>query len=465
VIPLTAEQLADVVGGDLLNPDDAHAVIDDVVIDSRRVRPGSLFVALPGEHTDGHAFLADARDRGAGGCLVAADRAGDVPPGVPAVAVDDCADALLGLGAWARDTVDPRVVAVTGSSGKTTTKDLIRAAVASRYDPIAPEGSYNNELGVPLTCCRLELGSRLLVAEVGARGIGHVAALAAILRPDIAVITSISAAHLEFFGTVDAVAQAKGELVEALPPDGVAVLNADDARVAALAARTHARVVTYGLHAEADWRAEDLKPDALARPSFTVRGVPVALNVPGEHNAGNALAALAVAAELGVDLWSAAEDLGRAEVSRWRMELTETRDGVTVLNDAYNANPSSMSAALKTLAQMEVRGRRWAVLGRMAELGPDSAAEHDRIGRLAIRLGIDGLVVVGREARPIHDGADLEGFYGQGDLFTVGDAEEALDVLAGRLAPGDVVLVKASRAAGLERVAEGLVGAAGGAAR
>lgn len=463
MIPLTAEQLADVVGGELLADSDAHAVVDDVVIDSRRIRAGSLFVALPGEHTDGHAFLADARDRGAGACLVAAARAGEVPADVPAVAVDDCADALLGLGAWARDTVDPRVVGVTGSSGKTTTKDLIAAAVASRYDAVAPEGSYNNELGVPLTCCRLELGSELLVAEVGARGIGHVAALAAILRPDIAVVTTISGAHLEFFGTIEAVAQAKGELVEALPPEGVAVLNADDARVAALAARTHARVVTYGVHAEADWRAEDVKLDALARPSFTVHGMPVSLPVPGEHNVGNALAALVVAAELGVDAWAAAEDLGHASVSRWRMELVETANGVTVLNDAYNANPSSMAAALKTLARMEARGRRWAVLGRMAELGPDSASEHDRIGRLAIRLGIDGLVVVGAEAHPIRNGADLEGFYGQGDLFAVDDAAQALDVLAGRLAPGDVVLVKASRAAGLERVAARLVSAAGGA--
>jgi UDP-N-acetylmuramoyl-tripeptide--D-alanyl-D-alanine ligase len=462
VIPLTVEQLADVVGGDLLEGADPHALVDDVVIDSRRVRAGSLFVALPGEHTDGHRFLGDALARGASACLVAADREGEVPDGVTAVVVDDCADALLGLGRWARDTVDPTVVAVTGSSGKTTTKDLLAAATSGQRRTVAPEGSFNNELGVPLTCCRLELDSELLVTEVGARGVGHVAAMAALVRPDVAVVTLVAGAHLEFFGSLEGVAQAKGELVEALGPDGVAVLNADDPRVLAMASRTAARVVTYGLSPEADWRAEDVTTDALARPRFTVRGVPVAVPLPGEHNVGNALAALAVADAVGVDLERAAADLSRATVSRWRMELVETRDGVSVLNDAYNANPSSMAAALKTLAGLAVRGRRWAVLGQMAELGASSVEEHDRIGRLAIRLGIDGLVVVGPEAAPIRSAADLEGFYGQGDLYGVDDAEGALRVLRGRLRPGDAVLLKASRVAGLERVAAALIDALGG---
>ncbi len=462
MIPLTAEQLADVVGGDLTGAADPAAAVDEVVIDSRAAGPGALFVALPGATTDGHRFVADAVARGAAAALVAADRLGDVPDGAPAVDVDDPADALLGLGRWVRETVDPTVVAITGSSGKTTTKDLIAAAVGAGRTVVAATGSFNNELGVPLTCCRLRLDTEVLVAEVGARGIGHIAKLAALLDPDIGVVTMIGGAHLELFGDLDTIAVAKGELVEALPPSGLAVLNGDDARVAALAARTRARVVTYGRGPGADWRAEDVRTDELARPAFRVRGVDVAVPLPGEHNVGNALAALAVADAVGVPLDAAAAALAGASVSRWRMEVVRTRDGVTVLNDAYNANPASVTAALRTLVSMHTSGRRWAVLGTMAELGDASAAEHDRIGRLAIRLGVDGLVVVGREARPLRDAADLEGFYGQGDLYAVDDVDEVGGVLAGRLAPGDVVLVKASRAVGLERAAAALVAAAGG---
>lgn len=463
MIPLTAEQLADVVGGDLTPGTDPAAAVDDVAIDSRAARPGTLFVALPGERTDGHRFVADAVGRGAALALVASGRIADLPAGAPAVVVDDPGDALLGLGRWVRDTVDPTVVAVTGSSGKTTTKDLIAAAAGAGRAVVAAAGSYNNDLGVPLTCCRLGLDSEVLVAEVGARGLGHVAKLAALLDPDIGVVTTIGGAHLELFGDVETVARAKGELVEALDPSGLAVLNADDGRVAALAARTRARVVTFGRGEGADWRAEDVRVDDLARPAFRVRGTDVTVPLPGEHNVGNALAALAVADAVGVPLGDAAAALAGATVSRWRMEVVRTRDGVTVLNDAYNANPASVTAALRTLVQTRTGGRRWAVLGPMAELGEASAAEHDRIGRLVIRLGVDGLVVVGRDARPLRDAADLEGFYGQGDLYAVDGVEEVAGVLAGRLHPGDVVLVKASRAVGLERAADALVAAAGGA--
>ena len=378
MIPLTAEQLADVVGGDLLPGADPAAVVDDVVIDSRGARPGSLFVALAGERTDGHAFLGDALERGATLCMVDARRAHETA--TPAVAVDDCADGLLGLGRWARDTAAPQVVAITGSSGKTTTKDLLAAAVGASRDTVATPGSYNNELGVPLTCCALTLTSEVLVAEVGARGIGHVAALAAVLRPDVAVVTMIGGAHLEQFGSLEGVAQAKGELVEALDPDGIAVLNADDRLVAGLARRTAARVVTYGLGSDAEWRAEDVRLDRWARARFRVRGVDVALPMPGAHHVGNALAALAAADAVGVDLAAAAEGLERARLSPGRSALVETTDGVTVLDDAYNANPASMAAALRTLAALSVSGRRWAVLGRMAELGPTGVQEHERIG-------------------------------------------------------------------------------------
>jgi UDP-N-acetylmuramoyl-tripeptide--D-alanyl-D-alanine ligase len=411
---------------------------------------------------DGHDFIVQAAELGAGACLIRADRADSVPDDVAAVAVDDPADALLGLGAWVRQSVDPTVVAVTGSSGKTTTKDFIAAAVGAGRATVATPGSYNNDLGVPLTCCRLEPATEVLVAEVGARGVGHIAALAIVLAPDIAVVTTVTGAHLEQFGDLETVARAKGELVEALGADGLAVLNADDARALAMTERTKARTVTYGLGSAADWRAEDLALDPLARATFVVRGVPVRLPVPGEHNVRNALAALAVADACGVPMADAAAALAEAPVSKWRMELIRTRGGVTVINDAYNANPDSMAAALKTLASVTTSGRRWAVLGHMAELGADSDDQHDRVGRLTIRLGIDGLVIVGQEAAGIRAAADLEGFYGEGDLFGVPGPDQAVEVLEERLRPGDVVLVKASRSAGLERVATALTAAFGG---
>jgi UDP-N-acetylmuramoyl-tripeptide--D-alanyl-D-alanine ligase len=454
VIPLTLEQLADVVGGELVDDADGGRRVDDVTIDSRTARAGSLFVPLPGEHVDGHDYLTDAAARGAAGMLV---EAGWPLPGTPgAIVVDDAADALLGLGAWVRDTADPAVVAVTGSNGKTTTKDLIAAAVGAGRQVVANVGSYNNELGVPLTFCRLELGSEVLVAEIGARGVGQIAGLMPLVRPDVAVVTTVAGAHLEFFGTIDAVAAAKGELVEGLAPDGLAVLNADDPRVAAMADRAPGRIATYGRADDADWRAEDVRLDGLARARFRVRDVDVRLPVPGEHNVGNALAALAVADACGVPLGDAAAALETALVSRWRMQLERTADDVTILNDAYNANPASMESALKTLAQLDVPGRRWAVLGRMAELGAGGEPAHDRIGRLAIRLGVDGLVVVGEDARAIRDAADQEGFYGQGDCYLAADVDEAVALLSPRLRPGDAVLVKASRSVGLERVVERL---------
>ncbi|HWH31288.1 MAG TPA: UDP-N-acetylmuramoyl-tripeptide--D-alanyl-D-alanine ligase [Egibacteraceae bacterium] len=452
MIPLTLEQLAEVVGGRLQDGADAARVVGDVVIDSRRATAGALFVALPGEHADGHDYVADAVARGAAGYLADERRAPLPEPG--AVLVDDPGDALLGLGAWVRDQVDPRVVAVTGSNGKTTTKDLIAAAVGAGLRTVANEGSYNNELGVPLTCCKLDEDSQVLVTEIGARGIGHIASLTPLVRPDVAVVTTVAGAHLELFKDLDTVARAKGELVESLGPDGVAVLNADDARVAAMRDRAMGRVVTYGVSADADWRAGDLRADELARFSFTARGVRVRCPLPGEHNVGNALAALAVADVLGVAPETAAAGIGAARVSRWRMEVRRTPSGAVILNDAYNANPASMEAALKTLASMRVAGRRWAVLGRMAELGDGEREAHDRIGRLCIRLGVDGLVVVGAQARAIRDAADLEGFYGQGDLFLVDAPAEAAELLRDRLAEGDAVLVKASRSAGLERVAD-----------
>jgi UDP-N-acetylmuramoyl-tripeptide--D-alanyl-D-alanine ligase len=463
MIPVTLEQVADIVGGDLAPAADPARRIDDVTIDSRTAGPGTLFVPLPGEHVDGHDFVGDAVDRGAGGYLWGADHGEPQAPG--GVVVDDPADALLGLGRWVRDTVDPLVVALTGSSGKTTTKDLIAAAVAGPPDSatggyrrvVANIGSYNNELGVPLTCCRLDLDSEVLVAEVGARGVGHIAYLAPLLAPDVAVVTIVGAAHLEMLGDLDTVGRAKRELVESLGPDGVAVLNADDHRVAAMAAAAP-RAITYGQSEAADWRAVDVTYDALARPSFTLRTPGgthdrrIGLPLPGAHNVGNALAALVVADLAGVALDAAAAGLAAATVSPWRMQVSTTAEGLTILNDAYNANPDSVGAALRTLAQVETAGRRWAALGLMGELGAGSDAAHREVGALCATLGIDGLVAVGADAAAIGSGALEAG--GRLAVHHAAGVEEAVALLRAEAGAGDVVLVKASRSAGLERVAD-----------
>lgn len=467
MIRLTLEQLAEVVGGELADPAGGGRVLDAVIIDSREATPGALFVPLPGAHVDGHDYIEDASRRGAAGYLVAADRlaCAGAPGGI---VVDDPADALLGLGAWVRDTVDPFVVAITGSQGKTSTKDLAAAAIGASRPTVAAPGSYNNDLGVPLTCCLLEDGSEVLVAEIGTRGIGHIARLAPLVRPDVAIVTAVGASHLELLGDVDTVARAKAELVQALAPDALAVLNADDPRVAAMADRTRARVVTYGVHADADWTAADVRLDRLARPRFRVRApdgreADVSLAVVGIHHVGNALAALAAADAAGADLDAAAVALARARLARWRMEVVERADGLVVVNDAYNANPASTRAALETLAALDVPGRRWAVLGQMAELGSTSRDAHREVGRHAAALGLDGLVVVGAEAEAVAEAAEASGAFAAGAVRRAADPDEAAKAIAERVGPGDAVLVKASRAVGLERVAERLAGSSAGA--
>ena len=457
MIPLTLAEVADAVGGELLDvPDPRVAVTGDVELDSRRIRPGGLFVALAGERVDGHEHAAGAVEAGAVGVLAAR------PVGVPAVVVPDVPAALADL---ARSVLDRlpgiTVVGITGSSGKTSTKDLLAQLLAELGPTVAPPGSFNNELGHPYTVLRSTVDTRYLVLEKSARGIGHVAWLTRIARPRIGVVLNVGTAHLGEFGSRENIARAKGELVEALPADGVAVLNADDPLVLAMADRTAARVVTVGLGETAGVRAVDVTLDDRGTPSYelvTAAGsVPVTLAVHGEHQVGNSLAAAAVALELGMPLPAVAGALGRARaLSRWRMEVTERPDGVLVVNDAYNANPESMAAALRALTTM-ARGRRsWAVLGEMAELGPSAADQHRRVGELTAELGVDRVVVVGPAAQPIHAAA-REG------AVQVDDADAAIALLRAQLRPQDVVLVKASRAAGLERVALALaepVGAA-----
>ena len=466
MIPLSLARIARVTGGQLCHGDPDAMVSGEVVIDSRRAGPGGLFAAVAGERSDGHDFAAAAV--AAGATAVLATR----PVPVPSVLVADVPAALAAL---ARSVVDAlpvvRIAGITGSSGKTSTKDLAAQLVERLGPTIAPAGSYNNEFGHPLTVLRADAATRYLVLELSARGIGHIAYLCRVAPPRYGVVLNVGHAHAGEFGGLDQVARAKGELAEALPADGVAILNADDPRVLAMAERTGARVVTFSSApgSDAPVRAADIRLDELGRPSFTLLtpegSAPVTLRLHGAHNVPNALAAAALARELGMDLDGIADGLGAAVArSRWRMEVHRRADGVTVINDAYNANPESARAAIDALAHLSSQGgRAFAILGHMAELGGTSRASHEEIGEYAARIGdsgLAGLIAVGEEAAPLLDGARRVRSW-TGEALAAPDGAAALDLIANRLKPSDVVLVKASRAAHLEGVAAALKGEAG----
>jgi UDP-N-acetylmuramoyl-tripeptide--D-alanyl-D-alanine ligase len=463
VIALSLAEIAAATGGQVDGVDPGLLVDGPVVVDSRQVTPGALFVAVPGERVDGHDFAAGAVAAGAKAVLATR------PVGVPAVVVDDTVEALGALaGVVVRRLADEDglvVVGVTGSQGKTSTKDLIASVLETHGTTIAPPGSFNNEIGLPLTALRADALTRYLVMEMGARGIGHVRYLCDIAPPRIGVVLNVGVAHVGEFGSREAIAQAKGELVEALPAHGTAVLNADDPLVAAMAPRTSARVLSFGLRPDADSApdvtAADVTLDAEGRARFTLRTpdgtADVALGLHGVHHVSNALAAAAVAHEVGMSPAAIAAALSAAAPrSRWRMEVTTRPDGITVVNDAYNANPDSMRAALDALVAIAGPRRSWAVLGEMRELGESSPAEHDAVGRLVADMNITRLVVVGDGARATHAGALGARAWDEEPVF-VEDVAAAAELLARELAPPDVVLVKASRAAGLEKVAEALL--------
>ncbi|GHJ57978.1 UDP-N-acetylmuramoyl-tripeptide--D-alanyl-D-alanine ligase [Nocardioides sp. OK12] len=462
MIALSLAQVAAVVGGEVTGGPRGSAVAPEdvvvdgpVVIDGREAGPGSLFAAFVGEHSDGHEHAAQAGRQGAVAVL------GSRPTELPTVVVDDPRLALQRLAAHVVERVRRdgglTVVGITGSQGKTSTKDLLGAVLSEAAPTVATRGSFNNELGMPLTALRVETGTRYLVLELGARGLGHIAELTALVRPDVSLVLNVGQAHLGEFGSREAIAQAKGELVEALDDDGTAVLNADDERVAAMASRTGARVVSFGAQQPADVRVEELELDRLGRPSFVLVAdgarVPVRLRLVGAHQALNAAAAAAAAIAAGLEVEQVAAALGGVStLSQWRMELSELPNGVTVLNDSYNANPDSMRAAIDALASIGadpgVR-RTVAVLGEMRELGETSPEEHRGVGAYAVDRGVDVVVVVGEAARGIHEGA------GERSLL-LADNAAAGAWLAEHLAEGDAVLFKASRGARLDEVAAGL---------
>ncbi len=464
MIRLTLAEISELVGGRPAlapggpRPEDV-AVTGAVTVDSRAVGAGDLFVALPGERVDGADFLAAAAAAGAAAGL--ATRPDDA---LPCVVVDDPVRALGRLAAGVHERLAAGglvTVGITGSSGKTSTKDLLGQVLAAAGATVSPPGSYNTDIGLPLTVLAADGGTRFLVLEMGARGRGHISRLCAVGHPQIGVVLNVGSAHLGEFGSPEAIAVAKGELVEALPEQGTAVLNADDPRVLAMRERTRARVLTVGRSPGADVRATDVVLDATGRARFVLHAAggshPVALRVVGEHQVANALSAAGAALAAGLDLPAVAAALGAAEArSRWRMEVDRRSDGVTVVNDAYNANPESMRAALAALAGLAGE-RRIAVLGGMAELGPDAGAEHERLGRDAVAAGADVVVAVGPDAVGIAQGASAAGHRAGEESVQVADRDAARALLRELLRPGDVVLVKASRSYGLEILAADLL--------
>ncbi|WP_157244689.1 UDP-N-acetylmuramoyl-tripeptide--D-alanyl-D-alanine ligase [Nonomuraea typhae] len=466
MIPLPLARIAELTSGALSGMADPRAVVrGPVVIDSRQAEPGSLFAAFRGANVDGHDFAAQAVRTGA--VAVLASR----PVEAPAVIVPDVPQALADLAtAVAGSLPQATVLGVTGSAGKTTTKDLL-ARLTGRIGPsIAPVGSFNNEIGHPLTVLRADHDTRFLVLELSARNAGHIAHLARIAPPSIGVVLNVGTAHLGVFGGKDAIAKAKAELVEALPATGVAILNADDPLVRDMAGRTDARVTFFGRSGEAAIRAEEVTVDERGRASFRLRtpsGLAyVRLKLYGGHAVENALAAAAAGYELGLPVATIAEELSEAEPrSRWRMEVTDRPDGVTVINDAYNANPDSMRAAFQALGVIGDGRRRFAVIAALRELGEDSAALNEELGRMAGAAGLAGLIVAGPEAGPVLEGAFAAAAESataahrpQTRILHVDDAAAAAAELRAWLQPGDAVLIKGPRAMGLERTAELVLG-------
>ncbi|WP_425571611.1 UDP-N-acetylmuramoyl-tripeptide--D-alanyl-D-alanine ligase [Nocardioides aquiterrae] len=444
---MTLEEIARAVDG-TVHGDPSVVVSGPAYVDSRAAEPDGLFVAVVGDRTDGHEYAA-----GAHAVL------GSRPTEAPTVVVGDPVSALGRLASHVVRRLGTTVVALTGSQGKTGTKDYLAQVLATAGPTVATAGSFNNELGLPLTVLRADADTEFLVLEMGARGIGHIAYLCEIAPPRISAVLNVGTAHLGEFGSREAIALAKGEIVEALPADGIAVLNADDDLVSAMAARTPATVLTFGATGDVAWRGVEL--DELGRPAFELGHAgewhPVRLTQSGAHQVANASAAAALALAAGLPLDRVAAALSEARsASPMRMELHERADGLLVVNDAYNANPASMTAALEALVAIgERRARRTvAVLGAMRELGPTSYDEHVGVGRTAAELGVDLLVVVGEEAAGIAEGF-AQGGHSEA-IVTAGRAE-ALDRVRENASGADVVLVKASRGVALETIADGLL--------
>ncbi len=458
---MTVEEIAQAVGAEVVYLGDrGNRRISRVSTDTRTLRKGELFFALRGRNYDAHDFLPQALEKGAAALVVSrigpATLRSSEAAGAAVLRVRNTLSALARLAGRQREMLDCEVVGITGSTGKTLTKDFMAAVLSRAGEVVSPPGSYNNEIGVPLTILKAGRDTRFLVLEMGARGKGHIRDLCAFSRPGIGVVTNIGYAHLRWFRTREGLAETKGELLQALPPEGTAVLNADDEFTPFLRKMASCRVVKFGTGRGAEVRAERVALDDRGRARFLLRlkggdSCEVRLPLPGRHNVENALAAAAVGEILGVRTEDIVAGLQEAKVTGWRMEMITRPDQITIINDAYNANPVSMRSALMALGDLARGKRAIAVLGDMAELGPVSERAHLEVGRMVVEYGADILITVGRRARKIAQAARESGLP-RGSVFSVERVDRAAEILRAIIEPGDVVLIKGSRFLGLEKL-------------
>ena len=453
--PRTLEFIAESCQGQLLTGE-RSACVSRVCTDSRLAKPGDLFVAIEGDRFDGHDYTGQALGQGAVAALVNRTRLGQADER-PVIQVDETRQALGQLAARYRQDFDLPVIAIGGSNGKTTTKEILAELLGQRFDTLFSEASFNNDIGVPLTLLRLQDSHRAAVVEVGSNHPGEMESLLTIVRPTIGVLTSIGREHLEFFGDLDGVIREEGALAEVLPEEGCLFVNGDIEGLDAIRERCRCRVVTVGESESCDWRLTRIEPSAegtqfeIISPKGDRNGVH-RVNLLGRHNAQNAALAMAVAVELGLSQEELYQGLQDCRPASMRMQ-TQTLGGVSVINDAYNSNPDSLQAALETLRAFPVKGKLIAVLGDMAELGVSSEPAHVEAGQQVAKLGLNGLIAVGEWADIMVRAAQLDGL---SNVAAFEDATHAGRALAMKLNPGDVVLIKGSRSAKLERVMEAL---------
>ena len=450
--PTALEKIIRWTGGQLRSGDSALS-FDTICTDSRALKAADLFLALRGDNFDGHTFVAEAARRGAIGAVVEESLEG-LPPGFAQVQVGDTLDALQKISTRYRRQLPLQVVAITGSNGKTSTKDFTAAVLAQNFRVTKTEGNFNNHIGLPLTMLRARSSDQIGVFEIGMNHPGEIAPLAALAAPDVAIITNIGVAHIEYMGSREAIAKEKGTLAEALQPSGLVILNADDEFSKGIAARTKADAIFCGLD-QGDVRATDLRQDFSGmkfRLGVDDHWVDAELPVPGVHMVRNALLAVAAGRFFGLSLEECADGLRSLRLTRGRLEQ-KVINGIHVLDDTYNANPDSVAAALRTLAEMPAAGRRIAVLGRMAELGTESESGHRSVGKAVAEFGIDCLLDVGAEPAFIAEEAERAGV---AEVLRIANVQDAIATLREIAKAGDVILVKGSRSAKMERIVEGL---------
>lgn len=428
------------------------AIVSRISTDSRTLQPGDLFVPLRGENFDGHKFIDQAIAGGAVAALVAADWSGPMPDKFALLRVGDTLRAYQQIAAAYRKTLKLKVIAITGSNGKTSTKDFVAAAFGRRFRVTKTEGNFNNHVGLPRTILEASAADEFGVWELGMNHPGEIAALAAIAAPDAAIITNIGNAHIEFMGSREAIAQEKGALAEAIGPHGYVVLNANDPFSETIAARTRAKIIFAGIE-EGTLRATDIRQTAAGSEFTVLEGAHrcrAQLPVPGMHMVQNAMLAIGAARAFGLSIEECAAGLSSAPLTKARLQIREI-NGLQFIDDSYNANPDSMKAALRTLAELDTEGRRIAVLGHMSELGAESASGHREVGELAAKLNLDRLITVGDAARAIARAAESAGM---AEVSAVTAAKDAADFLMESASRGDLILIKGSRSARMERVLE-----------